>query len=91
MTSILLAMNMACTPFRLTPCEALQGTTIHAARALGIAATHGSLTPGKSADLALWAIDRPSDLCYAIGANPCMAVVKAGEISNPYFDRKFAG
>ena len=91
MTSILLAMNMACTLFRLTPCEALQGTTIHAARALGIADTHGSLTPGKSADLALWAIDRPSDLSYAIGANPCMAVVKAGEISNPYFDRKFAG
>ena len=35
MTSILLAMNMACTLFRLTPEEALAGTTREAARALG--------------------------------------------------------
>ena len=90
MTSILLAMNMACTLFRLTPCGALRGTTIHAAQALGVTATHGSLALGKAADLALWAIDRPSDLSYAIGANPCVAVVKAGEISNLHFDGKFA-
>ncbi|EEW25391.1 imidazolonepropionase [Rhodobacter ferrooxidans] len=37
MTSLPLAMNMACTLFRLTPLEALQGTTLHAARALGLA------------------------------------------------------
>ena len=78
MTSILLAMNMACTLFRLTPGEALQGVTIHAARALGLVDSHGSLEVGKVADLALWDIDRPGDLSYAIGANPCIGVVKAG-------------
>ena len=36
MTSILLAMNMACTLFRLTPEEALAGATRDAARALGL-------------------------------------------------------
>ena len=36
MTSLTLAMNMACTLFRLTPEEALLGTTAHAARALGL-------------------------------------------------------
>ncbi|RJG06977.1 imidazolonepropionase [Noviherbaspirillum cavernae] len=78
MTSLLLAMNMACTIFRMTPQEALAGATIHAARALGMEKDCGSLAVGKLADFALWAIDRPGDLAYAIGGNPCQAVVNAG-------------
>jgi imidazolonepropionase len=70
LTSPLLAMNMACTLFRLTPEEALAGFTRNGARALGIQATHGTLEAGKSADLALWKIDSPAELAYVIGANP---------------------
>jgi imidazolonepropionase len=80
LTSILTAMNMACTLFRLTPLETLQGTTINAARALGLAATHGSLEVGKVADMALWEIERPAELSYGIGANPCKAVVNLGKL-----------
>ncbi|MES2068930.1 MAG: imidazolonepropionase [Pseudomonadota bacterium] len=80
MTSLLLAMNMACTLFRLTPLEALTGATRHAARALGLADQIGSLEIGKQADFALWAIDRPGDLAYAIGGNPCQAVVFGGQL-----------
>ncbi len=69
MTSLLLAMNMACTLFRMTPAEALAGTTCHAARALGLA-DHGSLAPGSRADLALWAVAHPAELAYRIGFNP---------------------
>jgi imidazolonepropionase len=83
MTSILLAMNMACTLWRLTPQEALAGTTIHAARALGLAADIGSLAVGKRADFALWNIARPAELSYAIGLNPCRAVVNAGVLRKP--------
>jgi imidazolonepropionase len=77
MTSLLLAMNMACTLWRLTPLEALLGCTANAARALG---RHdiGTLEPGRRADFALWDIARPADLAYAIGANPCRAVVNGG-------------
>ena len=78
MTSLLLAMNMACTLWRLTPQEALAGATIHAARALGRERDIGSLAVGKVADFALWAIARPADLSYAFGFNPCRAVVNAG-------------
>ena len=53
MTAIWLAMNMACTLFRLTPQEALAAVTIHAAQALGIGQDAGSLAVGKAADLAL--------------------------------------
>jgi imidazolonepropionase len=77
LTSLLLAMNMACTLWRLTPLEALRGITVHAARALGLPDT-GTLAAGQRADFALWDIARPADLAYAIGANPCRGVVRAG-------------
>lgn len=81
MTSLLLAMNMACTLFRLTPAEALAGATVHAARALRLHDV-GALEVGKRADFALWEIDRPADLAYAIGFNPCSAVVRSGRVVN---------
>ena len=61
-TSILVMLNMACTLFKLTPEEALAGITCHAALALGLAATHGTLEVGKVADFALWAIEEPAEL-----------------------------
>jgi len=84
MTSLLLAMNMACTLFRLTPQEALAGVTRHAARALGLADRIGTLAPGKAADFVLWNIDRPAELAYAIGANPRRQIVKAGWAATQY-------
>jgi imidazolonepropionase len=79
-TSLLLMLNMACTLFRLTPEEALAGVTRNAAAALGFSGDRGTLEPGKRADFALWKIERPADLAYAIGANPCAAVVRGGRI-----------
>jgi imidazolonepropionase len=81
-TSLLLAMNMACTMWRMTPLEALQGVTVNAARALG-RPDIGTLAPGRRADFALWDIARPADLAYAIGANPCRAVVNGGVVREP--------
>jgi len=78
LTSLLLAMNMACTLWRMTPAEALAGCTVHAARALGMHARIGTLEVGKCADFALWDIARPADLAYAMGLNPCRLVVNRG-------------
>jgi imidazolonepropionase len=61
---------MACTLFGLTPAEALAGMTREAARALGLLADRGTLTCGKRADLALWAVERPGELAYRMGARP---------------------
>ena len=77
-TSLLLMLNMACTLFRMTPEEALAGVTRNAAQALGMAASHGTLEVGKAADFAIWDIERPAELAYRIGANPCHGVVRAG-------------
>ncbi len=70
MSSLLLAMNMACTLFRLTPSEALAGVTGHAARALGLSADYGAIAPGQRADLLRWAVQTPAELVYRIGFNP---------------------
>ena len=69
MTSLLLAMNMACTFFRLTPEEALAGVTVNAAKALGLADT-GRIAPRLRADLAIWNVEHPAELSYRIGFNP---------------------
>ena len=69
MTSLLLAMNMACTLFRMTPAEALEGATTHAARALGLI-DRGTLASGQIADLAVWNCGHPAELAYRIGFNP---------------------
>jgi len=76
--SILLALNMACSLFGLTPEEAVAGATRVAARALGRESEIGTLEVGKRADFALWRIERPAELCYNLGANACAGVVYKG-------------
>lgn len=77
MASILLAMNMGATLFRLTVAECLRGVTVNAARALGI--DGGRLAPGQPADLAIWNISDPAELVYRIAANPLHIRVYAGQ------------
>ena len=62
------AMQLACTHFRLTPEDALRGATEHAARALGLA-DRGVLRVGLRADLALWRVSHPAELCYWLGGD----------------------
>jgi imidazolonepropionase len=76
--SLRLMLNMACTLFRMTPEEALAGATIHAAKALGMADTHGSLEAGKVADFVAWNIERPADLAYWLGGDLEKRVVRHG-------------
>ncbi|GAB5344175.1 imidazolonepropionase [Pseudomonas fluorescens] len=76
--SVRLMLNMACTLFRMTPEEALAGATQHAATALGMGQTHGSLEAGKVADFVAWQIDRPADLAYWLGGELDKRVVRHG-------------
>lgn len=77
MTSLPLAMNMACTLFRMTPEEALAGATLHAAKALGLT-DRGRIAAGCRADLAAWDAAHPAELAYRIGATPLHARIFGG-------------
>jgi imidazolonepropionase len=76
--SLLLMLNLGCTLFRLTVREALLGVTRHAAAALGLK-DRGVLADGMRCDLALYAVERPAELCYWLGGNPCVGRVVGGE------------
>jgi len=77
--NIQLMLNMACTLFRLTPAEALAGVTCHGAKALGLANIKGQLALGFDADIALWNIEQPAELCYQFGVNPLIELFVAGQ------------
>ncbi|MEO1918112.1 MAG: imidazolonepropionase [Paracoccaceae bacterium] len=78
MTSVLLAMNMACTFFRMTPEEVLAGVTKNAARALGMT-DRGVIAAGQRADLNVWNVDYPAELSYRIGFNPLHTRIFGGK------------
>ncbi|CUX00367.1 MULTISPECIES: imidazolonepropionase [Agrobacterium] len=83
LTSLLLTMNMGATLFRMTVEECLAATTRNAAKALGLLAETGTLEAGKSADLAIWDIERPAELVYRIGFNPLHARIFKGQKVSP--------
>jgi len=77
LTSVLLAMNMASTLFRMTPEESLAGVTRIAARALGLT-DRGVIAAGMRADFAVWNIEHPAELVYRIGFNPLHSRIYGG-------------
>ena len=81
--SLLLMASMACTLFRLTPLEAVQGITVNAARALGLA-DRGRLAATQRADFVAWNLDHPNELAYWFGRNPCHRVVVGGQERTPH-------
>ncbi|WP_063331680.1 imidazolonepropionase [Marinomonas sp. TW1] len=80
--SLRLMMNMACTLFALTPEEALAGATIQAAKALGMAETHGSLAVGKAADFVCWDVESPGELCYWLGGQLLKQRIQQGKLTS---------
>jgi imidazolonepropionase len=76
-----MAAGMACTLFRLTPEEALRGVTVHAARALGLN-DRGTLAEGQRADLVVWDVRQPAELCYWIGGALTRTTYGAGQLTS---------
>ncbi len=79
--SLLLMANMACTLFGLTVPEALAGITRHAARAIGLSASHGVIAPGLPANFVLWNLHDAAELAYWFGQRAVRAVVRQGRVA----------
>jgi imidazolonepropionase len=79
--SLLLMLNMASTLFRLTVPEAIAGVTQHAAQALGLQQTHGTIAVGMPANFVLWPLGEVAELVYWLGQRPACRVVRQGRIA----------
>ncbi|MEO4042870.1 imidazolonepropionase [Hoeflea sp. CAU 1731] len=80
LSSLLTAMNMACTLFRMTPEEVLDGVTRIAAQSLGLSDA-GMIKPGFRADIAVWNVESPAELAYRIAFNPLQRRIMASKSS----------
>jgi len=84
--SMTLILNMACVLFDMTCEQTLLGSTINGAKALGLEQSKGSIEKSKDADLVIWDIDTPADLCYLAGLTPIKMVMIEGRIHNNNFN-----
>lgn len=70
----------ACIKMKMTPEEAINAATINGAYAMGVSATHGSITKGKRANIILTKpIKRFYELPYAFGTNLIERVMIEGQ------------
>ena len=73
-------LSIACTQMRLTPEEALVAATMNGACALGLGRTHGSLEPGKVADLVCYEAEDYREIPYYFGAPQVAWTMKRGAL-----------
>jgi imidazolonepropionase len=76
-------LSLACINLRMTPEEAINAATINSAYAMGIHASHGSITPGKIANLFIThEISSYAFLPYAFGSNLVETTILNGKVQN---------
>ena len=63
---------------RLTPAEVVKGTTVYAARAIGLDHWIGSLGPAKAADFVLFDAVDVREWLYPLRPNACVKMVIGG-------------
>lgn len=74
------AMLLGARLFKLSPQECLAGVTRNAAKALQLDHDRGTLEVGNRADIAVWDIRHPRDLCYWLGVPQLGFLLAAGKI-----------
>eukprot|EP00048_Salpingoeca_helianthica_P013913 m.211235 g.211235 ORF g.211235 m.211235 type:complete len:445 (-) comp15559_c1_seq23:4592-5926(-) len=73
-------MHLACVLLRMTPAEALVAATLNAAASVDRSADHGSLEPGKQANMVVLHAPRWEHILYQFADPPLGAVVVGGRV-----------
>jgi len=79
--SLPFVISVACLKLKLSPLEAIQAATIHAARSLKLEKCVGSLEEGKQADFVIWNIDKYQGIPYFLGFPTVASVYKKGNLA----------
>ncbi len=73
-------VSLACIKMKMTPEQAFNAATINGAYAMGLSATHGTITPGKNASLILTKpVNSFYELPYSFGSNLIERVMINGQ------------
>ncbi len=75
-----LMMSLACLFMKMTPAEALQATTVHAAAAIARENELGNIALGYRADLVVWNAEDYRQIPYYYGVNLAEKVIKRGKL-----------
>jgi len=75
-----MTMAIACRYQKLLPSEALNAATVNAAFAIGLGKTHGSIEPGKQADLLILETSDYRDAAYEFGGTLVGKLIKGGQL-----------
>ena len=76
-----LVVSLACMRMKMTPAEAVNAATINGAYAMGLDATHGSITRGKVASLIITQpMEDYSHMAYNFGENMVDQVIINGQV-----------
>jgi len=75
-----LILSLAVLRMGLAPAEALAAVTVNAAHALRLGDSHGSIEPGRQADLVTWGVPTLAQIPYWLGAGLVRGVVKRGRV-----------
>jgi imidazolonepropionase len=78
-----LMLTLGVSQLKMTVGEVMVAATVNGAAALGLAAETGQISPGFSADLALFDIGDVRELPYWYGARLCVGTWKAGAPCHP--------
>lgn len=73
-------LSIATTQMKMTPAEALVAATVNGAHAAGLGKTHGTLEPGKTADLVCHDAEDWRELAYYFGSPRTRWTMKKGEV-----------
>ncbi len=80
-SNMALAVSLACIKMKLTPAEAINAATLNGAAAMELADTHGTITPGKVANVLITEpCDHLSYLPYSFGRPAIDGVIMNGEV-----------
>ncbi|MEM9053218.1 MAG: imidazolonepropionase [Bacteroidota bacterium] len=86
-SNMAMAASLGCIKMKMTPAEAINAATLNGAAAMEISETHGTITPGKSANLIITeSCEHLSYLPYSFGEPAIDGIILEGNVIKTFED-----
>jgi imidazolonepropionase len=75
-------LSIGCAQLKMTPAETIVAATVNGAHALGLGKTHGTLEPGKQADILCYDAQDYREIPYYFGTTQAYWTMKRGAVAH---------